>query len=181
MMDGRRTDWNKVAGLGMVPDRIIAERLGVSRSSVAHARRYRGIPPGIPRSRVNIDWDREERLGMVPDRVIASALGVSVGTVLRARKSKGIPHWRGGGIDWQKVDFTLPDKTNAKKLGVSTDRVKHNRMKRGIFRRQAWFLPGSVEVTTREVANVWNTSYGTTLERMKRGWLGAKRVEGEAG
>lgn len=42
-----RIDWGHVGDLGLVPDDVLAERLGVTVSQVSEARRWRGIeaPP----------------------------------------------------------------------------------------------------------------------------------------
>lgn len=43
---GRKTiDWNKVPGLGELPDKLIADALGCDIFNVAAARRRRGKPP----------------------------------------------------------------------------------------------------------------------------------------
>lgn len=90
----RGIDWD-AQPLGVEPDPVIAERLGVSRQSVYMARRARGIPavngPSAPRA--GIDWDAQP-LGVEPDPVIAERLGVHESSVGEARRRRGIPAYR---------------------------------------------------------------------------------------
>ena len=82
-------DWSLVADLGQVPDRVIAERLGVDRTTVRDARVARGIPAHRPRSNP-VDWSQIRGLGTMPDRVIAAVLGLRPGSVSQARRAAGI-------------------------------------------------------------------------------------------
>lgn len=77
-------------GLGEVPDREIAEALGVSHVTVARWRNALGIPSygskaGLRRRRWHAD------LGKIPDNVIAKREGLSRARVGEVRKKLGIP------------------------------------------------------------------------------------------
>jgi Trp operon repressor len=89
--------WDEQLLLGKVPDRVIAEKLGVSVTTVCLARTRRGIPafkdPRSNTSKKNIVWDKQP-LGRVSDRVIADKLGVSVSSVCLARTRRGIPAFK---------------------------------------------------------------------------------------
>lgn len=116
---GRRTSRvDAYASLvGQVPDRVVAERAGVTIGAVRNWRVARGIPaagrlalppePGdvaealaapaaaaVPRRRPGrrsrIDPFRDE-VGQVPDRVIAEKAGVTVNAVANYRKVRSIP------------------------------------------------------------------------------------------
>lgn len=84
-------DWLAVPDLGQVADRVIAERLGVHRASVAMARHRLGIPYTRTRDTApkRIDWTLVP-LGQKPDRVIAAELGVTKEAVRFQRKKRGI-------------------------------------------------------------------------------------------
>jgi len=81
----RRINWTEQP-LGRQSDTALAERLGLSQSTVSKWRRKLGIPTHTPPM---IDWDAQP-LGQVVDRVLAEKLGVSKETVRRARVARGI-------------------------------------------------------------------------------------------
>ena len=99
--------------VGQVPDRVVAERAGLTVGAVRNWRVARGIPaagrqalPPEPHAapkavkkarkakrrgrRSRID-PFEQEVGTVPDRVIAAKAGVTVGAVQNFRKVRGIP------------------------------------------------------------------------------------------
>ena len=87
---GHVVDWDREPGLGIVPDILLAERHGVSRTSVGNARELRGLSG--PRMH-GAHPGREMRavvLACSPgDHIVPSELGEAVGwpteAVLRAR------------------------------------------------------------------------------------------------
>ncbi|MDD9940640.1 MAG: hypothetical protein OXU20_06220 [Myxococcales bacterium] len=134
--------WEAVDDLGQVEDRVVAERLGVTITSVHRARKKLGIPAANPTPRV--DWKGVADLGAVPDNVIAKKLGVHPKTVARARGRMGIPavgqtslpsrRRRRRQIDWRSVRALgkAPDPEVARSLGVRPDVVWRARKKLGI-------------------------------------------------
>lgn len=75
--------------LGEVPDHVLAKTLGVDPTTVASARRVRGIPCLVEKR--GIDWDQEPDLGQVPDVELAKRHDVHRRTVASAREHRGIP------------------------------------------------------------------------------------------
>lgn len=80
-------DWDKIP-LGKYSDAELAETLGVSRSTVAHARHQRHV--SSCKSRQRIDWDKQP-LGKISDSKLAKKLGVSHSAVQKARLEREIP------------------------------------------------------------------------------------------
>jgi len=108
--------------VGQVPDRVVAERAGLTVGAVRNWRVARGIPaagrqalppeplaaskaaPKVAKKtrkakrrgrRSKID-PFEQEVGTVPDRVIAAKAGVTVGAVQNFRKVRGIPGFGAG-------------------------------------------------------------------------------------
>jgi predicted DNA-binding protein YlxM (UPF0122 family) len=92
MATGKAIDWN-TQPLGIVPDRELATRLGVTRQAVHNARKARGIARA-PRRYEQIDWEKEP-LGQMPDGILAERLDVHVKHVADARHRLKIPPFRG--------------------------------------------------------------------------------------
>lgn len=141
----RRKFWDEQP-LGNIPDRVLAERLGVTTSLVGQQRRKRGIcaaldagvPPGPNPSRRprDIDWDSQP-LGEVSDEEIARRLGVGSSTVGRKRQERGIPPLRedkaSKGTDYSNVPLgRIPDAEIAEALGLDARSVADARKRRGI-------------------------------------------------
>lgn len=82
-------DWDAVDDLGKVSDRVIAERLGISISTVMKTRKRRGIP-AAPFPQEGTDWASVPDLGITPDEDIALRLGVTRSAVGAARVRRGI-------------------------------------------------------------------------------------------
>lgn len=83
-------DWDKVP-LGEYSDADLAEMLGVSISTVSHARHQRHVLS--KKRRQCIDWDKQP-LGKMPDSKLAKKLGVSHSAVQRARLDRKIPTFK---------------------------------------------------------------------------------------
>lgn len=87
-----QVDWDK-QGLGTVPDRVIAERIGLDVSTVRAARSARGIPAhhrvGRPTT-FDIDWSAIDWEGRT-DQQLAKEIGCSRTTVRRNRHRLGLP------------------------------------------------------------------------------------------
>lgn len=143
------TAWNDLP-LGVVPDRELAEQLGISISSVVAARKRRGIPPVVrkPKNRGHrrdvankgIAWD-EQPLGQVSDNKLASDLGVNKSTTRNARKIRGIPAFMdcpAKGIDWNRVNWrTATVRDVVETLGVSNGEAwRHRKISRVLRERR---------------------------------------------
>jgi hypothetical protein len=131
-------DWDNEP-LGQVSDQELAKRHNVSSSTVFLARTRRGIPPFQVAS-LGIDWDAQP-FGKVTDAELGRKLGVSKRTIQRQREARGISPLhhspkvtmkRTRTIDWNLVDFTVRDATNAEMLGVSRWVVREERIRRGL-------------------------------------------------
>jgi len=83
-------DWKGIKDLGKVPDRVIADRLGVSHTTVGYHRRKLGA--GAYRGRAIDRYAAVSHLfGVLPDAQLARDLGVSKQAVMRERRVRGIP------------------------------------------------------------------------------------------
>jgi DNA-binding CsgD family transcriptional regulator len=125
----RIINWDS-AGLGTATDQAIADRLGVSESTVFLARQRRGIPM----FRKVINWDNVKF--DKHDSELAAELGCSKITVAHARKKRKIPIANSKArsrIDWDSVALgTKNDGAIAAELGCSVQSVYYARQKRGI-------------------------------------------------
>jgi hypothetical protein len=126
--------------LRKVPDRVVAERVGVSHDTVVDERRRRGIPPAVPR-RPRIEWTEEMMalLGTATDREVAEELDVNVHSVSRKRRILGIPAYcerptRPGFWTPRRIELlgTAPDSVVARKLRIPLPRVANRRQILGI-------------------------------------------------
>jgi DNA-binding CsgD family transcriptional regulator len=81
-----------VTMLGMMTDRELATRLGISSSTVAKKRHLLGIPPFCPAGR-RVRWNEEmlELLGKVRDSEVARHYGIPKKSVYQKRSRLGIP------------------------------------------------------------------------------------------
>lgn len=131
-------DWSKELS-GDADSKEIADRLGVSTSTVSYHRQKLGL--GKQRKRRqgktdHIDWPSLP-LGEESDRKIAKRLGVAPQTVSIHRRALGIqgrPRTQRPDIDWEAIeglDIT-PTSKMAKRLGVSNQTVAYHRRRLGI-------------------------------------------------
>lgn len=137
----KKIDWNAVEDLGMVPDRVIAERLGCRENSVYYARKRLGIAPypqKTSKKSYKIQWDCVFALGKCTDEDLARRLGCTRAAVIHARKVRGIPAYAPvKSIDWDSIDEM--DKISvaqvAKKLECSRPAVYKACARKGISGR----------------------------------------------
>ncbi len=112
--------------LGTVPDRILAQQIGVTRQAIHAARQRRGIPPFN-----ETFWD-EFLLGTVPDYILAQQIGVSRQAIHAARQRRGIRLFNETFWDQQPLG-TMPDNVLAQELQCSTGAVQRARKLRNIL------------------------------------------------
>lgn len=139
---GRKNiDWNAVKDLGMVPDRVIAEKLGCREISVYYARKRLGIAPfpsKTSKKSYKIQWDWVSDLGKCTDEDLARRLGCTRAAVIHARKVREIPAYAPvKSIDWDSIDEIekVPVAQVAKKLGCSRPAVYKACARKGISGR----------------------------------------------
>lgn len=93
----RQIDWD-AQPFGVLSDRVIAERLGVDRSTVRTERIARNIAPvqtpGAP-VKYHVDW-RKVDFARRTDQNVAAEVGCSLQTVRRRRRQLGFSAYRGG-------------------------------------------------------------------------------------
>lgn len=141
-MSKRRIVW-ATQPLGQMPDRELAERLGVPASQVGAARWRLRIPrhgcsklgrhPGA-----YVAWHTQP-LGQIPDRELAKRLGLPTRTVAAHRRRLGIAPVRTPGIDWSAQPLgQVVDRELAERLGVATATVAAARRRLGIAARRKW-------------------------------------------
>jgi 5-methylcytosine-specific restriction endonuclease McrA len=88
IIDGKRTHiWWDDQPLGEMADTALAEKIGVTPSTVGSHRRARGIP----RHSIWNDHMNESLLGHFPDTQVATMVGVSSACVRSARIKRNIP------------------------------------------------------------------------------------------
>lgn len=80
--------------LGAIPDQEIADRFGISASSVCARRKELGIPSVGHNEGVRWTSEMDNLLGTIPDRKLARQLGLSKQTVMYRRQALGIFSWR---------------------------------------------------------------------------------------
>lgn len=137
----KKIDWNAVKDLGMIPDRLIAEKLGCREISVYYARKRLGIAPfpsKASKKSYKIKWDLISDLGKCTDEDLARRLGCTRAAVIHARKVRGIPAYAPvKSIDLDSIDEM--DKISvaqvAKKLGCSRSAVYKACARKGISGR----------------------------------------------
>ena len=143
-------DWHSQP-LGKMPDKSLADRLGVSEPAVAHQRRLRKIQAY---GQCNpIDWDScAHLLGVLPDYDLAlNHLHIGPQRVKKERERRGIPSARAdikpktmaSSIPWDEVDFGYSDRCIGRLYGIHATAVKAERGRRGILhvrvRSKAWW------------------------------------------
>lgn len=135
----KKIDWDNQP-LGKIPDKQIAEELGVTESAVSYARKKRDIPKFVTqKEKQSIDWGNLP-LGEVSDVKIAKQLNISIRSVGRARRRLGIAaHVHKWEVDWNDQPLgRMTDADLAKKIGVSVSAVANARIRRGITRFDAY-------------------------------------------
>lgn len=132
-----------IAALGTVPDRVVAEQLGVSTSIVTSYRTRLGIPSWGMRQRQSrneriralLADPIRQRLGTVPDKQLAEETGVPLTRISSLRVSLGIPPAQIP-VDWTPERIarlgTVPDRVLAQEIGIQIARVRAKRTALGI-------------------------------------------------
>jgi hypothetical protein len=147
----RRFQWTDelVELLGKIPDTEVAQRAGVSCTTVLAERQRRGLP-SFDRRRPRFEWtpDAIALLGRDTDVHVAEELDVHPVTVARKRRILGIPSYvdRSGRATsartWTPEEIsalgTEPDRAIAERLGISASCVT---MKRLILGIPPWHTP----------------------------------------
>lgn len=126
--------------LGKIPDRELAQQMGISLFIVAVERRRLGIAASMPWRIITWTPAMLQRLGTAFDAVLAREWGVSGNIVSWKRQELGIPglneHRKGPAIAWTDemvLDLSrLSLRAFAKQYGVSSHLVHLERRKRGI-------------------------------------------------
>ena len=87
-------DWSPkwIRQLGRMTDASLADRMGITDTSVFVKRRSLGIPSFFPGREAQAKWKATQlrRLGKVPDAILAAEIGVSPSVVQAKRQSLGI-------------------------------------------------------------------------------------------
>ena len=82
-----RSPWDLEPELGVVPDRELAGKHGVSADAIRAARFRRKIPSVRPYS----NWEKDPKLGKMFDSELAELRGISISAVTSARRRRGVP------------------------------------------------------------------------------------------
>lgn len=164
-----------IALLGSVPDREIAEQMGIPLWAVWGERTKRGISPSIARAQ----WDDKtlRLLGTMSDEALATELGISASRVTKKRNALGIPAFA------PNTAFVIPpeyvdqlgkvsDATIAKALGVSQPTISARRRSLGISsqRTQGTFTAELDDLLGKDTDLNLAKRFGVTQE-----WIGMKR------
>ncbi|MFW5860223.1 MAG: hypothetical protein ACOCYP_09375 [Planctomycetota bacterium] len=131
----RRVYWTRrrLDSLGQVPDRMIAEEMGVSVQWVYQQRKRRGIPACQAREPVCWTAAMCARLGQDTDARLAREWGLTASVVARKRRSLRIPGFgvRPEAVAWTPAMLrrlgTAPDRDLAREWGICTQTVAAKR------------------------------------------------------
>lgn len=130
-------DWTaeRAALLGTMPDRHLAQQLGITPVMVAYQRKQLGIKQYTAPSAWSAANDR--LLGTKTDAALAQELGVPKHVVLNRRRELKIPAFGPSGWPaWPKEQVqllgTMPDAKLAQQIGRSVSAVRQQRLALGI-------------------------------------------------
>jgi hypothetical protein len=133
-----------LALLGKMPDKVVAEQLGIGVMAVARERRQLKIPPFRPKAPI-VEWTPEmlELLGKVSDRKAAELLAISMGTVIRKRKRLGIRGLgdRGKVVPTSELTELLRDHDATevrRRTGLAWQTIRALRAKLGLPAPETW-------------------------------------------
>lgn len=134
--------------LGTMPDRHLAQRLGITPVMVAYQRKQLGIKQYAAPS----TWaaENDQLLGTKTDAVLAKELGVAKHTVLNRRRELKIPAFGPSGWPaWPQEQVrllgTMPDAELAQQIGRSVSAVRQQRLALGIKACRGY--PGAIAIT----------------------------------
>jgi hypothetical protein len=126
--------WEKEP-LGLVPDRELALKLGVSESKVGIIRRKFQIETFKEKNNIrsHIDWDLQP-LGQISDNKLGKQLGVSYNIVGAEIKKRNIPSFRSTfEINWGQTKIgKVEDALLAAELGIPAKKVTQARLQKNI-------------------------------------------------
>lgn len=170
----------EAALLGTDIDRVVAERLGVSKAQVLYARQIRGIEAWRGSARV-LGWKESvaQKLGLIPDGELAALIGLSTHTVAKERQKRGIAAHRAKRVSvlagYLPALGTKSDAKIAAEYGVHMSTVANVRKRHGIpsnTQRRAWKedeLKLLGKYSDAAVARMTGrTRSGVKMERMNR-------------
>ena len=142
-------DWTRehAALLGTMPDRHLAQRLGITPVMVAYQRKRLGIKKFAPPSAWSDQHDH--LLGTKTDAALAQELGVPKHLVLKRRRALKIPAFGPSGWPaWPQEQVhllgTMPDAELAQQIGRSVSAVRQQRLALGI---KAFRYSASITIT----------------------------------
>lgn len=143
-------DWTaeRAALLGTMPDRHLAQRLGITPVMVAYQRKRLGIKKFAPPSAWSDQHDH--LLGTKTDAALAKELGVPKHVVLNRRRELQIPAFGPSGWPaWPQEQVkklgTVPDVELAQQIGRSVSAVRQQRLALGIKACRGY--PGVIAIT----------------------------------
>lgn len=130
--------------LGKATDKDIAEKFGISITTVRDIRKKNDIPPFVS----NGNWDKiDHLLGTQPDRTLAKLFNLSQGAILQRRQKLGIPPFDTARqrLNWKVIEPTLgtaSDTDIAARFNTSISVITRRRNKLGIA---PFFSPGQTK------------------------------------
>lgn len=171
-------DWTRehAALLGTMPDRHLAQRLGITPVMVAYQRKRLGIKKFAPPSAWSDQHDH--LLGTKTDAALAQELGVPKHLVLKRRRALKIPAFGPSGWPaWPQEQVhllgTMPDAELAQQIGRSVSAVRQQRLALGI---KAFRYSASITITP-EMRVKLETLEPMLLQRYKDAGLPIARLE----
>jgi hypothetical protein len=129
--------------LGKIPDKRIAEIMGVCRKSIMRKRKQLGIESYADATQFWHRWTEEQiaKIGTMTDRAMGEELGISVMCVVLKRRSLGIQAYTktlegGRNHVWKDEEIGMlgkkPDAKVAQEIGLSIGAVRNQRVRLGI-------------------------------------------------
>ena len=172
-------DWTaeRAALLGTMPDRHLAQQLGITATMVAYKRKQLGIKQYAAPSAWSAANDR--LLGTKTDAALAQELGVPKHVVLNRRRELQIPAFGPSGWPaWPQEQVqllgTMPDAELAQQIGRSVSAVRQQRLALGIKSCRSY--PGVIAITPELRAKL-DVLEPLLLQRYKDAGLPIARLE----
>ena len=159
--------------LGTMPDRHIAQKLGITPVMVAYQRKRLGIKQYAAPS----TWaaENDHLLGTKTDAALAKELGVPKHVVLKRRCALKIPAFGPSGWPKEQAQLlgTMPDAELAQQIGRSVSAVRQQRLTLGI---KAFRYSASIAITPEMRAKL-EALEPVLLQRYKDAGLPITRLE----
>lgn len=172
-------DWTaeRAALLGTMPDRHLAQQLGITPVMVAYQRKQLGIKQYTAPSVWHAANDR--LLGTKTDAALAQEMGVPKHVVLHRRRELKIPAFGPSGWPaWPQEQVqllgTMPDAELAQQIGRSVSAVRQQRLTLGIKAYRGY--PGAI-VITHEMRVKLDALEPLLMQRYKDAGLPIARLE----